>query len=287
MNAILDMLNRYAQETAGDYTNALKQIIQEITLLGLWRGKFFEKAAFYGGTAMRIFHGLDRFSEDLDFSLLEPDRNFKLSRYFPYVINELESFGFQVEVRSKDKEEKAIETAFIKAGTLIHFVKIGVPDEVSGRISDGSILKIKLEVDKDPPAEFDTEVKFGLEPVPFSVRIYTLSSLFAGKMHAVLCRPWRSRIKGRDWYDFYWYVKNRTPLNLNHLSRRMQQSGHLEKDLMLDSDSFHKLLAEKISSVDFNSAKEDVVYFIKNQSTVDLWSELFFTEIAKKIVFES
>lgn len=146
-------------------------------------------------------------------------------------------------------------------------------------------MKIKIEVDKDPPPGFDTEVKFAFEPVPFSVRIYTPSSLFAGKMHALLCRSWKSRVKGRDWYDFYWYVKNKIPINLSHLTMRMRQSGHLMNEEAVDPDMLHKLLAEKISSVDFNSAKEDVENFIKDRSIVDLWSQLFFNELAGRIFF--
>ena len=285
MDAVLDMVARYAPQTDRDYDMALKQVIQEITLLGLWRGKFFENAAFYGGTALRIFYGLDRFSEDLDFSLLKKKEDFRLSAYFSFLLHELESFGFEVEIQSKEKKEVSdIDTAFIKAGTALHLIKIGVPDRITGRIPANAAMKIKIEIDRDPPPGFNTETKFALEPVPFSVRLFDPSSLFAGKMHAVLCRQWRNRVKGRDWYDLVWFVRKGISLDLYHLQKRMEQSGHLETGTKLTQVMFSGILEERISSVDFTQARQDVVPFIKDSSELDLWSPAFFISVAEKIV---
>lgn len=285
MDAVLDMVARYRPQTDRDYDMALKQVIQEIALLGLWRGKFFENAAFYGGTALRIFYGLDRFSEDLDFSLLKKKDDFRLSSYFSFLLNELESFGFEVDIQSQEKRTLSdIDTAFIKAGTALHLIKIGVPVQITGKIPASAAMKIKIEIDKDPPLGFNTETKFALEPVPFSVRLFDPSSLFAGKMHAVLCRKWKNRVKGRDWYDLVWFVRKGISLDLYHLQKRMEQSGHLETGTVLTPELFSKIFAERITSVDFLQARQDVVPFIKDSSLLDLWSPDFFISVAEKIV---
>ena len=190
-NAVKSMLEKYELKSSVDYENALKEIIQEITLLGLWRSKFFEKAAFYGGTALRLLYNLDRFSEDMDFSLYEPDKDFRLDKYFRAVKDELSSFGLDVLVEQKEKKNSNIESAFIKAGTVKNFIEINVPSDLLKSISNSKMLKIKIEVDIDPPGMFETEAKYIFNPIPFSVSTYKIPYLFAGKMHAILCRQWK------------------------------------------------------------------------------------------------
>lgn len=287
MNAVLDMLARRNPRTRGEYEYALKQIIQEIALLGLWRGKFFEKAAFYGGSALRIFHGLDRFSEDLDFSLLRRSDGFDLADYFPFIVRELEGFGFDVEITMKEKNVSGdVDTAFVKANTLVHFIKVGVPADIRDNVPANRLSKLKFEIDNDPPSGFEVESRFALEPVPFSVVLYTPPSLFAGKMHALLCRSWKSRVKGRDWYDFYWFVKNNTPLDLFHLEKRMEQSGHLEAGKPLSRAVFTRLLSDRIGSVDFSMAKKDVAPFLRDAGALEVWSAEFFLDVSRRIGFK-
>ena len=205
--AIQDMLARYDCQNTTDYENALREILQELALLGLWRAKFFEHAAFYGGTALRILYGLERYSEDMDFSLLGPDERFSLDPYCAAIERELDAWGFPVTVKVKKKTaDSAVESAFLKAGTSEHLLLIEAPQSVVGSIHKGQLLRIKLEVDRDPPQKFAVESKYLLLPVPFAVRTFELPSLFAGKMHALLFRKWGARVKGRDWYDFVWYV---------------------------------------------------------------------------------
>ena len=196
MNQVLTaMMSRYACKSIADYNNALKEIIQEIALLGLWRSKFFEKAAFYGGTCLRIMYGLDRFSEDLDFSLLKPDKHFTFIKYLKGVQNELAAFGFHTTVETKKKTKiTSIDSAFIKAGTREQLLTIDVPKKWVERVHSGHVLKIKLEVDIDPPLDFATEAKTLLLPIPFGVVCYASPDLFSGKLHAVLCRPWKNRV---------------------------------------------------------------------------------------------
>ena len=286
-NAIKSMMARYDLRSADDYENALKEIIQEIALLGLWRSKFFEKAAFYGGTALRILYGLDRFSEDIDFSLLQPDKLFVISDYFSALQIELASFGFSAEVYHKDKKSVSnIESAFIKAGTSKNLLTVETPARYLNKISDKKVLKIKIEVDIDPPAGFETEAKYLLNPIPFSVSTYKIPYLFAGKVHAILCRKWKMRVKGRDWYDLVWYVRNNSELNLKHLGKRMKQSGHLLQDNVLDRNSFIDLISQQIEEIDFEKAKQDVLPFLKDPDSVRIWSRNFFQEIIKNIKFD-
>ena len=283
-NAVKIMIDKYNCKTLNDYNNALKEIIQEIALLGLWRAKFFEHASFYGGSALRILYNLDRFSEDLDFSLLKKNNNFNIIKYCKAIESELSSFGFSVSVENKVKKNKTnIESAFIKGGTLQNLIKINIPDNIIKQEHNKKIMKIKLEVDTNPPLNFETDVKFLLNPIPFSVKTYKLSSLFAGKLHAVLCRSWGNRVKGRDYYDFIWYLSKNIPVNLLHLESRMKQSGHLKTNENLNKELLIDMLKDKIQSIDFSMAKNDVRNFIKDPSVLNIWSQDFFISILDKL----
>jgi predicted nucleotidyltransferase component of viral defense system len=284
--ALQAMFERYSPVSAEDYENAFKEIIQEIALLGLWRTKFFERAAFYGGTALRILYGLDRFSEDMDFSLLRRDKGFDLQPYCAGITDELEGFGLSVTVEKKEKAaETTIESAFIKTGTLKNLISIDAPTRISKKIPSNRLIKIKVEVDIDPPLGFETEAKYLLQPIPFSVNAYTPSDLFAGKMHALLCRQWKTRVKGRDWYDFVWYVARGIPLHLNHLETRMKQSGHFQKNQRLTQEKLIELLKDKVSKLDVNAAKKDVLPMLKDPATIEVWSKEFFGELINRIPY--
>lgn len=285
-SVIGSMLGRYKCVTQQDYKNALKEIIQEVALLGLWRAKFFEKAAFYGGTALRILYGLDRFSEDLDFSLLHPDPSFTLAPYKRAIQTELESFGFDVSFHLAEKsQETAIQSAFLKANTLEHFMRIGVPAAERKRCHLEESLKIKLECDTDPPLSFSTEAQFLLQPIPFSVVTFAKEDLFAGKMHALLFRNWQQRIKGRDWYDFVWFVAQGIPLHLGHLEARMQQTKHLSSHQVLTVAHFHHLLSNKIKQLDLEQVRKDILPFLRNRDSIAVWSHSFFQSVGEKIQF--
>ena len=283
-DAVKVMLDRYNCRSVDDYENALKEIVQEVALLGLWRSKFFERAAFYGGSALRILYGIDRFSEDLDFSLLKRDNVFSIEDYCMAVEGELKSFGFSVVVEKKEKtSETNIDSAFIKGGTLKNMILVDIPEFVRKRMHSGKGIKIKLEVDTDPPGDFHTEAKYLLHPMPFSVNAYALPYLFAGKMHAILCRSWGNRAKGRDWYDLVWYVGRGEAVGLKHLERRMKQTHHLESDQSLTEGTLKQMLEKRISSTDFTQAKKDVEHLLKNPSSLEVWSKDFFSVITGKI----
>lgn len=282
--AISKMLEKYDTKTADDAIQALREIIQEVALLGLWRAKFFEHAAFYGGTALRILYGLDRFSEDLDFSLLAPTDRFDLAKYTRFLEEELASFGFNVKVEKVGKAvEPAVQSAFLKANTRNELLVIETGEEFAKQIPAGKVLRIKLEVDTEPPLGFHTETRYLLKPVPFAIRCYTLPNLFAGKMHALLFRKWRNRVKGRDWYDFIWYAANHPELHLAHLEQRMRQTGHWKEDEPLTEASFKEMVADAIELLDVEQAKKDVYPFLRDPRVLDIWSADFFRAVASQL----
>ncbi len=284
MNPALNkMLQRYKCETRAQYERALKEILQELALLGLWRAHFFEHAAFYGGTTLRILYGLDRFSEDLDFTLLAPNKNYSLEPYHEAIRNELISYGFSVEIDTKDKSWiTPIRSAFIKTNTLGELVKIGIPKNLVRGLHPEMTLKIKLEVDTDPTPAYDVETRFLLTPFNVGIRTVVLSDIFAGKMHCVLFREWKGRVKGRDWYDWSWLVGQKTILPLQRLAIHMRRSGTLQAHEILTRDRFEKLVLEKIDKLDFASAKADMQPFVTDYAQIADWSPELFRNLLKQ-----
>lgn len=274
MNDIFEqMLSKYQIITDNDRKNAIYEIMQQITLAGLYRGGFFKKAAFYGGTCLRIFHKLDRFSEDMDFSLLAPDESFKLEDYFSAIIEEFNILGRDVVIIKKEKKNfSKVESAFLKDDTAIY--DIAFKTEKS--------LKIKIEVDINPPMKFRTEQKLLLLPFSFMTQCFVLPDLYAGKMHALVFRNWKNRVKGRDWYDFEWYVKNGVKLDFNHLQERIREFNLLD----INKEEFLNLLRERIANSDIEMVKRDVEPFIKNKEGLEIWSKEYFLQLVDFIVFE-
>ena len=282
--AIRPMLDRYEPETRDDYVNALREILQELALLGLWRSKFFERAAFYGGTALRVLYGLDRYSEDIDFSLLAPDPGFSLGQYGESLLREIGSFGFSVEFEHREPtRQTAIESAFLKAQTLTQLLVIEADAERFPGLHPKSALRIKLEVDTDPPGGFETESRYLLQPIPFAVRVYSLPDLFAGKLHAILCRRWQMRVKGRDWYDLVWYAGRHPQVRLSHLEERMRQSGDYRDETPLTRGRLMELLRQAVDQLDVGRAQDDVMRFVRDPRTIDVWSRDFFREVIQRI----
>jgi predicted nucleotidyltransferase component of viral defense system len=282
--AMAKMVSKYDCRALNDYVNALREILQEIALLGLWRAKFFEKAACYGGTALRILYGLDRFSEDIDFSLLEPSKDFDLSGYTAFVQKEMEAFGFDVLVEKVDKAvETPVQSAFLKADTRNQLLVIETGEDILRALPKGKTLKVKMEVDTNPPPGFSTETRFLLQPVPFAVRSFVLPDLFAGKMHAILCRTWKSRVKGRDWYDLVWYAANHPELHLSHLEERMRQTGHWKGKDALTPESFKELLGDAVNKLNVGQARGEVEPFVRSPENLSIWSREFFLDVALRI----
>ncbi len=281
-SAIQSMLAKYRARTHDEYKNALKEVVQEIALLGLHRSGFFDEAAFYGGTALRIFHGLNRFSEDLDFSLLAPDSNFTLTRHIPALADELGAYGLVMRVEEKEKKTRSnIRSAFIKGGTEQHLLMISPGRPPVEGLSPGDQIKLKIEVDIDPPTGGRTEVRYRLLPIPFSVCIFQPPSLFAGKVHALLCRAWQNRQKGRDYYDYLWYLSHAVPLDLPHLQSRMIQSGHLGMHDILTETDLRERLEERFAQVDIGQIRGDALPFVADPRSLELWSADFFISVTR------
>lgn len=264
---------------------AMREIMQEIALAALSRTDFFDKAAFYGGTAIRIFYGLDRFSEDLDFSLLAPNPDFSLTPYFSKIVEEFQSLGMNVSIREKDKRIKTqVESAFLKSETI--WQELVLEDLVKQHgISSNKTIKIKIEIDRLPPLGFSTEEKLLIRPYSFYVKCFTMPSLFAGKLHALLFRKWKSRVKGRDWYDMEWYIRKGVPLNIHHFLQRAKETNDWTEN-QISQEQILQLLITKIERVSLESVKEDVVRFIANDQKLAIWSENYFKDLIQKMKFE-
>lgn len=284
-----DLLGRYNLTTMDDSRQALREIVQEIVLLGLWRGKFYEHAAFYGGTALRIMHGLPRYSEDMDFSLIRPNPDFVLQAYFSYVEEELRAYGFEVSIEQRsEKKTGAIDSAFVKMNTRTGFFKLGVPGSIVVRVAREQVLKVKFEVDIDPPDNFRTESKYLYMPQAFSVGLFDLPSMFAGKLHAAIARAWKTRVKGRDWYDLVWFAGKDVSVSLPHLRSRLIQTGHVHQKDSFDDKQARELLTRRIESLDIEAAKNDVRPFLtgRDNGQLDVWSNDFFLDLATRVKFE-
>lgn len=278
---IQKMVDRYQNSRIREQTK-VREVLQQSALLGLQRHGFFEKAAFYGGTALRILYGLDRFSEDLDFTLLEPDPNFNFIPFLEGMKKELFSLGYDLEVVQKNKStETSIVSAFMKMNTIKLLLLIG--DEKKSA-NHNEKIQIKLEVDTDPPPHFRIENRLVLDPVSFYVLTLHQSDLFAGKMHAILYREWKGRIKGRDWYDLIWYVQNKIPLGLQYLASCMRQAGNLKEDETLNRELVLERLHSRIRQIDWESAKADVRSFIGDPERLDIWSTQYFSDLISNLL---
>jgi predicted nucleotidyltransferase component of viral defense system len=282
---IKEWLDEYNPQNEAEILSAMREIMQEITLAALSRTDFFDKAAFYGGTALRIFYGLDRFSEDLDFSLLEANPNFSLEPYFIAIVSEFESFGIQVSIREKEKKSKtAIESAFLKSETI--WKELVLEDIVKQTgIKSNRTIRIKIEVDRLPPLDFETEQKLLLRPYSFYVKCFNRSSLFAGKMHALLFRKWKNRIKGRDWYDLEWYIRKGIPLDINHFFQRAKDTGDWTNDT-ISQEQILQLLYDKLNFISIEQAKIDVIRFIADDKKIAIWSKPYFLDLIEQMKFE-
>ena len=273
-NEIYDnMLSVYDMATEQQKRNAIFEVNQQVLLAGLYNGGFFDVAAFSGGTCLRIFHGLQRFSEDMDFSLLAPDDKFDFMKYFQPIIDEFAIVGREVEIKKKDKKGFGkVESAFLKDNTDVYDVSFQ---------TDKSI-KIKIEVDTQPPLNFKTEQKLLLQPHSFMTRCFTLPDLFAGKMHALVYRGWKNRVKGRDWYDFEWYVRHNVPLDFAHLAERVRQFNNAE----IGQEEFVAQLKDRLATANINQVKSDVLPFVRNPKELDIWSNDYFVQLADIMKFE-
>lgn len=272
--ALLTLIDRRKPSSVDGYDRAFREVAQELMLFGLWRAKFFEHAAFYGGTALRLLHGLDRFSEDLDFSLLKKDTDFRFDAYFEAMRREMAAFGLETSFQRREKSSVIEKT----------LLTIGISDRIAATIPSNRLVKVRFEADTDPPPGFLTESKILLEPAPFGVKAYQPDCLFAGKFHALLSRFWKERVKGRDWYDLIFFVRRGIPLNLAYLRARLAAAGTWQGG-ELSGEAALEMLRKRIESLDVGMAKTDVRTFVSDPASLELWSKDFFLDMAGRIRF--
>lgn len=266
------MLDGYGELSGNALWNAKYEVTQQIILAGLYRGGFFKKAAFYGGTCLRIIHGMRRFSEDMDFTLLKEDSSFHLEDYFQAIVDEFKMTGRDVVITKKDKMTLGkVESAFLKDETDVYNLTFQTEKSI----------KVKIEIDTKPSLEFQTEPQKLNHPYSFMVNCLTLPCLYAGKMHALAYRNWKTRVKGRDWYDFEWYVKKEVPLDFKHLQTRIKEFNGLE----LSKDEFLNVLKERLSTTNISIVKADVERFVEDTRELDIWSNDYFLQLADMIKF--
>ena len=278
------MLKSHNTQTLHDKKNAMKEVMQELVLCGLSRAGFFKVAAFYGGTALRIFYGLDRFSEDLDFSLVTADEAFDLKQYFPTLEKEVKAYGLNMTVSEKEKtKDTKIMSAFLKGNTKEHFLMFYADNAASIGVPANEVIKIKFEVDINPPRFAAFETKYRLTPVPYEVKLYDVPSLFAGKIHAVICRAWQNRVKGRDLYDYVFYLARGSEVNQKHLRERLLQSAYITDDTACSLDEIKQMLHRRFDFIDYEQAKSDVEPFIRDTSVIALWCADFFKQITDSL----
>ena len=268
-----EMVETLHPQNKNEKESAQQEVMQQIALYGLYRGGFFDHAAFYGGTCLRIFHNLQRYSEDMDFTQTEKGPNIHLENYFPQIIEAFKLTGREVTIKKKEKKTFGkVESAFLKDNTDVYDIAFQTE----------KTIKVKIELDTDPPLGFETEQKTLLKPFSTMIRCVALSDLYAGKMHALLYRNWKTRVKGRDWYDFQWYVANRVPLNFEHLQKRVAEFNGIE----LSKEDFLGALHERLATTDIESVKQDAARFIFNQRDIEIWSNDYFLTLADMIVYK-
>jgi predicted nucleotidyltransferase component of viral defense system len=272
---IQDRLNTYSCANIQEEEQALREITQEVILAGLARTDFFKHAAFHGGTSLRIFHGTGRFSEDLDFVLMTPNPGFTLEDYLPIACRELSSYGFKFEMIDRSKADRMVKKAFVKddsIGKLLEFDFIKVNRSMKK-------VKVKIEVDANPPSGAGSLTRYLTFPFPASVTVHDVESLFAGKLHALLCREY---IKGRDWYDFLWYISRKAGVNYSLLRSQINQTGPWQGENVEVSGKWcHEQLLEKVKKIDWDAAKRDVEPFVRNHErpSLKIWSVDFFSSL--------
>jgi hypothetical protein len=279
IDLIKERLRRYAAVNPLEEENAVKEILQEIALYALWRGDFFNVALFQGGTSLRILHGLPRFSEDLDFLLRAPDPKFDWSPYLSTLTQVAAEFGVKLEARPPANMERAIHAALLKDDSIANQLDLSFAG--SGR---RKTIRIKLEIDVNPPLGSGEATSFLDFPLDYEVRHQDLPSNFALKIHALLCRGF---LKGRDWFDFSWYVSRDVVPNLALLRNALIQKGPWERDTTISVDIgwLKAALSNAIAKIDWKEAGDDVARFLRPAElrSVELWSERFFMAKLEKL----
>lgn len=279
-----DLLETYKPKTLEETKQALKEIVQSIVLVGLSQGNFFTKASFYGGTALRIFYHLNRFSEDLDFTLNQPDSNFSFSPFIPGIKNVAASYGIDLTVNAKEKRNaSSVESAFAKLNTYQTFLTLKINSNFYSTLHKDEVIKIKFEVDKEPALGFNVEAKWLVQPEFAPIIVLDSSSLFAGKIHAILCRNYKNTVKGRDYYDFLFFVSHNVSPNLDYLRNKLINTGKMTLQDNFNLSVMKKMLHERFSLVDFKEAGQDAARFLTKPEDLSFFHKEIFDSLVEEI----
>jgi predicted nucleotidyltransferase component of viral defense system len=269
-NIFLGEIKKYAITTMGEEELAASELLQKTILAGLSETDFFAKASFHGGTALRIFHGLNRYSQDLDFSLIQNGEQFEWGRYLVHVRDRMQEYGCSLELYEKTGRDRPVviaEARDLSIGKMLDF-------EWATRIEHPKKIMVKLEMDTVPPSgscSVNANIDF---PFASTIRLYDMPSLFAGKTHALLCRDYGEYVKGRDWYDFLWYVDKQTEPNYQYLSNALQRSGPWKgQSIKANKTWLEKAMKEKIAGLNIGGVKRDVIRFVHpaERDRVNAW----------------
>jgi len=284
MSTINEMINLYNPKSLNENKAVLREILQSIVLIGLSRADFFKKASFYGGTALRIFYGLNRYSEDLDFTLNEKNDSFSLEPYTESIKNVASSYGIELDINIKKKEIKTpVESAFAKLNTYQTFINLKINDEITSLLHKDENIKVKFEIDLNPAIGFNVESKWIDMPEFANIIVLDEPSLFAGKLHAIICRNYKNTVKGRDYYDFLFYIRKRVKPNLNYLKNKLIESGKIKENDKFDLDTLKVMLKDRFEAVDFNQVKTDAERFVFNNEDLSYYSKELFVDMINKL----
>lgn len=272
-------LREYAPSNAMDQDNVLQELMQHYVLAGLSRAGLFKEAIFHGGTCLRIVYSMNRFSEDLDFLLKRTNPDFRWQPYLEAVQKDCAQEGIAFEVQDKSEAATAVRKAFLKTDSIGKLLTLELPFERH----HGRKLRIKLEIDTNPPSGSAFATSYITFPVTAALTTQTLESSFALKLHALLCRTY---VKGRDWYDFVWYVARKVRPELVLLENALEQQGPwASRQTSVTWPWLIESLRTVIGQVDWAVARQDVQRFLplREQEALSLWDDAFFLNHLSKM----
>ena len=278
------LINSYGVKSTNEAKLVIREILQNLILIGLSRANFFNYASFYGGTALRIFYGLNRYSEDFDFSLNKQDPSFSLKLFMKSIIDTCASYGLEVTVDIKTKKVNTpIESAFAKLNTYMTFISAKLDGELTKHIHKDELLKVKFEVDCSPSLSFNVENKWITYPEIASINVLDLESLFAGKIHAILCRNYKNNVKGRDFYDFIFFINKGIKPNMVYLKDKLVASKVIKEDDDFSMDVLKKLLLNRFNQVDFSKVEQDAKNFTIRSEDLSLYCKELFIDCLSRL----
>ncbi len=284
MNTIEELLNSYDPKTLDETKMRLRELLQQIVLIGLSKANFFKYASFYGGTALRIFYSLNRYSEDLDFTLNQKDDAFSLEPFIKKIKEVARGYGIQLDIETESKKVLTpIESAFAKLNTYQTFIALKLDDNLTKLLHKDETIKVKFEVDCNPALGFSCDSKWLDVPEFANIKVLDIESLFAGKIHAILCRNYKNNVKGRDYYDFLFYIKKRVSPNLTYLRNKLIESGTIKENEHFDMDTLKAMLKDRFESVDFNQARQDAERFVIDNEDLSYFSKDLFIDLLDRL----